>query len=423
MDALRKAELAKRQARAQHAQAAAAAKTGAEAPSELAIVVESEIPTPGSRPGTQAGDISASPAKADPTARADADRAAAQNLFAAKQKPSRLPLYFGLGVATFLAAGIGYYFWLQLRPVSGGIAPGAGLSAVPGPAVVPAAANPTPPPPSVEPQKPSAASTSIGTAPPDPRTAGAARPADPGAPTKSGEPAKSGTASRAEVLPPMPSDQATRGRMVDEPQPARAEPTVPLRAGAARNRVNAGVAAGYQAFQSGDLAAARQAYEEALRNEPKNSDALHGLAAINLRQGRQETAESLYARALEADPKDALAHSALINLRAQADPVHSESRIKGLLATKPEAPYLHFSLGNLYAREGRWTEAQQSYFRAHAGDPENPDYLFNLAVSLDQMRQRKLALQYYQNALTAATTRSAAFDPSQAQARIRDLLE
>jgi tetratricopeptide (TPR) repeat protein len=324
-----------------------------------------------------------------------------------------------VGIATLLAvAGIGSYFWLQLRPVSAGIAPGVELGTAPGAPVLPAAPNiarpstpatPKPPPPSPKPAATTSASAQaaiVSSAPAEKRNV---------------ETARSTPSPRAPAAPPIPSDQPTRGRLADEAPAAEPEPSVPIRAGSARIRINPGVAAGYQAFQSGDLTAARQAYEQVLRSEPKSSDALHGLAAVNLREGRYDAAQSLYLRALEADPKDALAHSALVNLRGQADPAQSESRIKGLLAAKPDAPYLHFSLGNLYAREGRWTEAQQAYFRAHGGDPENPDYLFNLAISLDQIRQPKLALQYYQNALTAATTRSAAFDPAQVQARIRDL--
>jgi tetratricopeptide (TPR) repeat protein len=75
----------------------------------------------------------------------------------------------------------------------------------------------------------------------------------------------------------------------------------------------------------------------------------------------------------------------------------------------------------LYAEQGRWGEAQQSFFRAFSADPANPDYLFNLAVSLDQMRQPKTALQYYEKALAAADARPATFERSQVSERVRAL--
>ena len=168
----------------------------------------------------------------------------------------------------------------------------------------------------------------------------------------------------------------------------------------------------------GDIAAAQRDYELVLKEEPKNTDALHGLAAISLRQGEIDSAEDFYLKILEADPKDAPAQAGLYGLRSQADPAQAESRLKTLLAAQPESPFLNFVLGNLYARQSRWNEAQQAYFRAYSADSENPDYQFNLAVSLEQLRQPRLALQYYQSALAAAAHRPAAFDKNRAAGRI-----
>ena len=70
--------------------------------------------------------------------------------------------------------------------------------------------------------------------------------------------------------------------------------------------------------------------------------------------------------------------------------------------------------------EARWAEAQQSFFQAHVADPTNPDYVYNLAVSLDHLRQTSLAAQYYARAL-AAESQAVAFDRSQAEIRLRQL--
>ena len=173
---------------------------------------------------------------------------------------------------------------------------------------------------------------------------------------------------------------------------------------------------------SGNLSAARSDYEQVLRNDPRNTDALDGMAAISLSQGQTEAAESYYRRALEVDPKDATAQAGLINLLGSADPLQAESRLKILAASQPEAHAALFALGNLYASQDRWRDAQQAYFRAYTADADNPDYQFNLAVSLDHLRQSRLALQYYQSALTAvAAGRPASFDRNQAAARVREL--
>jgi uncharacterized protein HemY len=92
-----------------------------------------------------------------------------------------------------------------------------------------------------------------------------------------------------------------------------------------------------------------------------------------------------------------------------------------MIASQPDQPFLHFALGNVYAGQSRWPEAQRAYFKAYSGDPENPDYLFNLAVSLDQLHQGKLAMQYYNQAMAAASQRPAGFDKGQAANRLREL--
>lgn len=106
---------------------------------------------------------------------------------------------------------------------------------------------------------------------------------------------------------------------------------------------------------------------------------------------------------------------------AEADPQTAESRLKSLLSAQPESAALNFALGNLYARQNRWPEAQQVYFNAVAADGDNPDYLFNLAVSLDHLRQPRLAGQHYRMALEAAARRPAAFDPAGVEKRLGEL--
>jgi uncharacterized protein HemY len=111
----------------------------------------------------------------------------------------------------------------------------------------------------------------------------------------------------------------------------------------------------------------------------------------------------------------------MIGLSGQGDPVAGESRMKSLLAAQGELPVVNFALGNLYARQQRWSDAQQAYFKAVTADANNPDYLFNLAVSLDQLHQAKLAADYYGQALSAADGRAAAFDRALAARRMREL--
>jgi tetratricopeptide (TPR) repeat protein len=270
-------------------------------------------------------------------------------------------------------------------------APGATPSA-------PAPVAATPAPSAPEPiAKPPAAPAEIKPAPPAARTPASGAPSRPA---------------------PKPAPATVAGS--DAPKAGPAEPALSFTRAAPQ--IHPRVAAGYAAYQAGDLAKARDEYQQALAAEPTNRDALLGLAAVEMRAQRYDVAESLYQRLLRADPRDPHATAGLLALRGQQlDPVLSESRVKTLLATNPDSGVLYFTLGNQLAQQGRWPEAQQAYFRAHTADPENPDFAFNLAVSLDQLRQPGLALEHYRRALALAEKRVANFSPEAARTRIQQL--
>lgn len=176
------------------------------------------------------------------------------------------------------------------------------------------------------------------------------------------------------------------------------------------------IARGYEALRSNDLNSARIAYQQAYQSDPNNTDALHGLATLALREKQPNRAESIYRRILELDPTDADATAALNTLRRKDN---SESTLRSAMAQQPDTPATHFALGNLLAGEQRWREAQQAYFNACAGDPSNPDYAFNLAVSLEHLHQTAQAAVYYARAINTSRSRAAAFSTEQAQSRLK----
>ncbi|MCP5156787.1 MAG: tetratricopeptide repeat protein [Ectothiorhodospiraceae bacterium] len=178
---------------------------------------------------------------------------------------------------------------------------------------------------------------------------------------------------------------------------------------------------GYEAFRAGDLATARSAYTRLLRREPRNRDAMLGLAAVAVGEGRPQEAAEIYARLLALDSRDPVAQAALISITDNLDPLAGESRVKELLRSYPDAAYLHFSLGNLMARQSRWAEAQQAYFDAHRLESENADYAYNLAVSLDRLSQPRAALQFYRRALDLAATGYVSFERGAVERRIQSI--
>jgi len=190
---------------------------------------------------------------------------------------------------------------------------------------------------------------------------------------------------------------------------------------ASESATNAVAMSAYQAFMAGDDASAGRLYRQAMQSEPRNVDVLLGLAAIAVRQDRPDEAEQYYMRTLELEPRNAVAQAGLIGLMGQADPVASESRLKNLLARQPEFGFLHESLGNLYAEQGQWPSAQQSYFQAFHLEPSRAEYAFNLAISLDHLNKADLSLNYYQRALELLPLQQGSLDKNQLETRISQL--
>ena len=174
----------------------------------------------------------------------------------------------------------------------------------------------------------------------------------------------------------------------------------------------------YLAYRNGKFDEAQQLYGQALKLDTNNTDALLGLAAIAQRRGEDSLAAHYYAQVMALDPRNAVANAGMSALTTDGN---RESRLKTLLNEQQDSSSLHFALGNYYAEQSRWGEAQQAYFNAYKVDPDNAELAFNLAVSLDRLGQKKPAAQYYQRALQLDPGDHAGFDHATISQRIKDL--
>jgi len=336
------------------------------------------------------------------SAEREAQRNSARKVFEAKFKEPnpKLPFYLTLGVLGVCAVSVVVYFWYQLRP--------------PYPLV-----NTNPPRPSE--QVATAPQSAVAPVAPAAAPASAAIPGLPGAAPPAAASASPAQQSATPAVPRMTTPKPSAALPAEKPLLAPA-PSPEVAVSRAVPQIHPHVNAGYAAYQTGDLAKARTEYEQALADEPTNRDALLGMAAVETRSGRYEAAEAAYLRLLQVDPRDGHAQAGLLALRsARLDPLAAESRVKSMLAQDPGSHALNFALANQFAQQGRWAEAQQEYFKAYAGDPENADFAYNLAISLDHLRQPRLAREYYQRAVTLAEKRGASFDQAAARARAAQL--
>ncbi|HET9469702.1 MAG TPA: tetratricopeptide repeat protein [Usitatibacter sp.] len=332
------------------------------------------------------------------------DVAAAQAVFKAKapqeSQRNRGALWAAAAAVVVLLVSAGAYVWYSVR----GLAP-ARLAA-------PARVRPqplTPPPAILTAPRPEQFSPSPPPAP------GGAAPA-PAAPTPGEAPA----AAPAKAASPAPRPSAA-DQILKSSAPGDTGPVKLARSREEKPRVPADVVSGYEALVAGDLGAASRLYAAAIQADPANVDAQLGLATVEARRGNAAASAAAYRRALALDPQNPTALAGLAALADFSRPEALESDLRADLAREPRSAALNLTLGNLYAAQGRWAEAQAAYFEAHRLQPENPDVAYDLAVSLDHLGQRRPAADFYRRALEARRGVAAQFDAAAAARRLSEL--
>ena len=241
------------------------------------------------------------------------------------------------------------------------------------------------------------------------------------APARPAEAPPPQTISTESIDPPAPQITAEksipRASVKIPPKPAASvAPAVTLAPSVEPDLLNA-----YQALQRGEYKAAEELYKNVRERQPSNIDALLGSAVVASYHNQSDQALQFYTRVLELDATNSLAQAGLIGIIGKSDVSLAESRLKALIANTPAA-HFYFALGNVYANQGQWEQAQAAYFEAHHLQPLHADYSYNLAVALDQMRLPGPALQYYLKAQSLSETKSnILFDRAKLNRRIAEL--
>jgi tetratricopeptide (TPR) repeat protein len=345
-------------------------------------------PSPPPSPSNQPLELEAvTEAPAVAPMRAAREREAAKAVFTAKQHPPRAQPNKALiaigALVLLLLIGSGVWFWYELNRVPPVIART--------PFAAPRPVTPAPPMPPAEELKPE---TALPVPPP------------------------SFSTPKARVQQ-SDAEQMVMALLKD----SQSVPAAPLKLSRTLDapRVQPEVAQGYDALRGGDLALAKTRYQAALAIDPFNVDASLGLATIAARAGDRAAAAAHYRRALELDSKNASALAGLASLADYSRPESLEAQMRADLTRHPQSSPLHFALGNLYAAQSRWTDAQAAYFEAHRLAPDDADIAYNLAVSLDHLGQSRSAIDYYQRAFAASRAQAVQFDRAQVQRRLAEL--
>jgi tetratricopeptide (TPR) repeat protein len=178
----------------------------------------------------------------------------------------------------------------------------------------------------------------------------------------------------------------------------------------------------WYAYESARYSDAEKMYNDVLVIEDSNRDALLGLGAIAVIEQNHVKAREIYLSLLDLDPRDPIATAGLAGLHTSKKSLDTDKDyLISMLDKNPDAHHLNFALGNVYAQLDKWVEAQKYYFNAWQQDGDNPDYIFNLAVSMDQLSKEQQAVNFYKDSLVKAANKQVSFSREEVKKRIEEL--
>jgi tetratricopeptide (TPR) repeat protein len=166
------------------------------------------------------------------------------------------------------------------------------------------------------------------------------------------------------------------------------------------SRISRQLSAAYKLLQQGDYQKAEIEYTQILARDPRQINALLGMANIQSNRSNITEARRLYESVLIIDQTNAIAQIGIIHTYQQESPVAKKKVLDEMLASDPDNANIHAEIGHAFAAQSKWNAAQKSYFKAFSLDSSNQIYAYNLAVSLDQLEKPNAAISYYQKALS-----------------------
>ena len=138
-------------------------------------------------------------------------------------------------------------------------------------------------------------------------------------------------------------------------------------------KASAAVDAGLKAHSEGDIAAATEAYNEALKYDPTNKFAFYNLALIDESNSNYGLAEEKYRAALKTDAAYEPALFNLAILRTNADPEEAIELYQKAVASNKKDAAAWLNLGLLLRTEGQERAGDKAVLKALALNPDLKD--------------------------------------------------
>jgi Tfp pilus assembly protein PilF len=173
----------------------------------------------------------------------------------------------------------------------------------------------------------------------------------------------------------------------------------------------------YNALLQGSTETAIGIYKEILATDPRNKNAMFGLATTYQKLGMLNEARPLYGRLLEIDPYNKEVLNNFLAMVGEEAPESAILYLEQLKASNGEFSPIYAQLAQLYAKAGDLDNAIMNMEQATAISPENLIYTYNLAVLCDRKKDYRRAEVLYRQIVNSG------LEGKEIPASIRDIQE
>jgi tetratricopeptide (TPR) repeat protein len=153
----------------------------------------------------------------------------------------------------------------------------------------------------------------------------------------------------------------------------------------------------YLASTLGHIEAATTLYENVLRLDHNNQNALIGLASILHQSGVLLEAKKLYSKILSNNPENELALNNFLSLLSEESEDVAIAELQKLEAINHNMGIIPAQIAMIYLKQQNKQMALEYLYKAHTIAPDNSSYKYNLAVLLDQNNKILEAITFYKS--------------------------
>jgi hypothetical protein len=157
--------------------------------------------------------------------------------------------------------------------------------------------------------------------------------------------------------------------------------------------------AAVRALKLGRYAAAMEMFQKLYKKSPRDPKVLMGLAVAQQGAGFSESAASTYEDLLKIQPNNADALVNLMGIMKSQYPSVTIKKLTELQSKYPENPGIPAQIGLANAEEGNYDDAIRYLEIAATMQPQNSSHVYNMAIITDKMGDASKAIKLYEEAL------------------------